>query len=135
MNTMDWITVGVLLAVPALWLAWEMVVLQTDNRTISQIARQIGWRLSFYVFLLSSMPFHWWCPSPVTGTTAGTVTFWLIVASLFVYNIVTWRRHARDLALWPRWDRWVNWPILYLIAGPVLALLLFPQRQSLPWLP
>lgn len=117
------------------WLMWEVFVLQNGHRTISEIARQRGWQFTSGVFFWSSMPAHWWIPSPLPCTTAGTIAFWLIILGLFVFNLATWRRNAAPIVFWQSWRRWVNWPVWYVIAGPVAALLLFPQKQLTPWNP
>lgn len=117
------------------WLIWETVVLTRDARTISQVARDRAWQLTAVVFFFSAMPFHWWCPVPWTGTTLGLVAFWSLQALLLIWNIVMWRKTTAHMAFWPRWLRWLNWPVWYLVLGPLAAILLFPQRQSLPWSP
>lgn len=131
----DFTTFVVWVAILPVWLIWETVVLKTNHKTISQVARRRGWQFTAAVFFWTSMPFHWWCPSPVEQFTAGTVIFWVIIAALFVYNVRTWKRHALPLEQWPTWERWLNWPVFYLVAGPIAAVFLFPQRQPTPWLP
>jgi hypothetical protein len=118
-----------------IWLVWELYVLKDGEKTISQVARQRGWQLSSVVFFWTSMPVHWWLPVPWSGSTAGTVIFWAIIGALLIWNVATWTKTSRKLAFWEPWRLWFNWPMFYVIAGPLAAALLFPQHQSTPWSP
>jgi len=135
--TLDTVTFLIWVGFLPLWLLWECAVLLLRSReyrarTISMVARDRAWQLTSVVFFWCAMPVHWWIPIG-WGSTAGGVAFWTIQAALLVWNVATWRRTSQPLAWWPPWLRWVNWPVWYLVAGPVAAAVLFPQNGAVPW--
>ncbi len=135
----DSVTFTVWIGVLPVWFIWECLVLLYRSRdykvrTISMVARDRAWQFTAAVFFWSAMPMHFWAPLG-WASKGGTVAFWSIQAALLTWNIATWKWTSAPLAWWPAWLRWVNWPVWYLVLGPLAAALLFPQDGLTPWSP
>jgi hypothetical protein len=130
----DTITAIVFLAVWPLWLAWELVLLRLrataegqPPKTISMVARDIGWKSSCLVYLWAGLAAHYWWTGAAWGTVAGGIAFWLIAVALLVEDAILWRS-PRDT--WPLWLYWQRLPALWLALGLAAGRLLFPQAES-----
>ena len=137
--TFDDATFYVWLAILPVWFVWELVLLWKRGqgvhvRTISMVAQRRGWQLPAVVFFFSSQPVHWWVPIG-WGAAWAAVVFWVLIVALLVWNIARWKKTARPLAEWPRWERWFNFPAWYVAGGAIAAALLFPQGGPTPWSP
>ncbi len=129
----DVITFGCLVCFLPVYAVREAWVGYRHERKLSQIARDVGWWFTAFVYFWSAMPIHWWVPSPFHASVATTVIFWTIQGLLLVWNVATWKHCALPSAQWPRWLRIVNFPLWYVILGPLAAWTLFPQNQVWPW--
>lgn len=92
-------------------------------KTISMILRNHRNHTTGVVFALSAMPTHWWVPTFPTYA-AGTVVFWLLAIALFVWDLA-WRN--RPLETWPGWAKTLKDSRLWVAAGMLAGLTLFPQ--------
>jgi hypothetical protein len=134
---MNWDTLTLIIWV-SIWPAWlilEIVLLikrgQSTRplpKTISMVARDMGWRVNLIPYLWSGMATHWWWLAsnpypPVLEGVLGTF-FWVIGLALLIWDISLWRV-SRDeyvgLGLV------VRNPLTWLIVGAMAGRLLFPQ--------
>lgn len=92
-------------------------------KTVSMILRDKRQHTTGIVFALSAMPTHWWVPT-IPTYAAGTVVFWLLALGLLGWDIA-WRN--RPVETWPAWTRIVKDSRVWVVAGLVAGLTLFPQ--------
>lgn len=94
-------------------------------KTVSMVLRDRRYHLTGVVFALSAMPTHWWVPTFPTYV-AGTVAFWLLALGLQVWGVLWWRRPVET---WPAWAVLFRDPPLWVAAGLLAGLVLFPQGR------
>lgn len=126
----DW-TLVVWLSKWAILGVWELLCLILKKRTISVIAKtRGGWRISSIVYLDGGLPVHWWVNRDGWASTVGTVVFWLVPVGLLAWD-VAWRK--RNVPDYPKWARYVRWPLVMLVLGGIFAYVFFPQHGPTPW--
>jgi hypothetical protein len=126
----DTITFWVFVAIWPVWLVWELVLLKMrasgpeKPRTISMVARDLGWRANMIVYLWAGLSTHYWWPGKAWSSVAGGVTFWLIALALLIEDLCL-KKHPP--AEWPTWLKWQRLPLVWLVIGLLAGHFLFPQ--------
>lgn len=124
----DQVTLWVFLLPWPIWLVWELVLLWRRRKaprpkTISMVARDLRYHLTSVVYLLSGLLVHWFAPWR-HATVAGGVLFWVVALGLFVWDLALWKRPVET---WPAGLKISRDPPLWLCAGALAGLVLFPQ--------
>lgn len=133
MATVDTITFVLFVAIWPVWLVWELVLLrlratqQTPPKTISMVARDLGWKSTSLIYLWCGLAAHYWWTGTDWGGVPGGIAFWLISVALLVEDVVLWKRPRET---WPRWLYWQRFPAVWMALGLLAGRLLFPQASS-----
>ncbi len=99
--------------------------------TISMVMRDRAAHITAVIFFLSGMITHWWWNPPRWASTGGTVSFWVMIIVLLVFDIILWKRPVET---WPMWLQTVLFPRYISLAGLLAGFFLFPQKgKSSPW--
>jgi hypothetical protein len=128
--TMDSITFWVFVLLWPVWLAWELVLLrlraveQDKPKTISMVARDLGWKASSIVYVWGGLATHFWWTAPGWAPAWSAVIFWFLAAALLVEDAALW---GSDRSTWKGWVQVQRFPPLILGAGLLAGRLLFPQ--------
>jgi hypothetical protein len=124
--TLDTVTFWVFVGFWPAWLVWELVLLRlraTDPekpKTISMVARDIGWKMNVLVYLWSGLGSHYWWNGSTYATVLGAAVFWGVAAALLVEDFARY--------LLGRTERpWHRSPLLWLVLGAFSGHFLFPQ--------
>lgn len=112
----------------AIRLVWELVLLWRRRKaprpnTISMTMRDFRFRLTSHIYLASGMLVHWFVPWR-HATVSGAIAFWLVAVGLFVWDLVLW---SRPVETWSTALIVSRDPPLWLLAGALAGLVLFPQ--------
>lgn len=131
MSAVNSITVVVLLTPWALFLAWEVFVLvrrakDVKVQTISMVALRKGSNLTSVVYVWAGMAAHWWWPSSGFAPAWASVLFWVAAMGLLVWDVAWWKRPVET---WPRWAVWLKDSRIWVVAGLLGGLFLFPQGE------
>lgn len=140
----DTITFCVWMGMWPVWLIWEIVLILLRKwwrpkdgarqlvMLISMVARDRGWQLNSVVYTWFGLGAHFWWNAAAWGPAWMGVCFWAGVVILFVCDIANWNSDV-PRADWPKWRRWVRYPLLWMVVGTLAGRILFPQSGPTPW--
>lgn len=123
------VTLAIFLCTLGVWLPLELYLLWRRAQkgpkpgTISMVLRDARFHLTGTIYLLSGLLVHWFVPWRA-ATVAGSVAFWVLALGLFAWDLVLWKRPVET---WPVWLVTSRDPPLWLLAGALSGLVLFPQ--------
>lgn len=121
---MNTVTLVVFLAFWPVWLVWEIVILARraqpgdKPKTISMVARDMGWKMNSLVYLWSGLGAHFWWNAAAWAPYLTGALFWVI---FLVLGVADWLFSATDARPWYRT------PVLWMAIGALSGRFLFPQ--------
>jgi hypothetical protein len=138
-DQIDAVTLWVFLTPVITYVPWELVVVLWLRprakrlglpmpKTISMVARGLGYRVAALVYLWFGLGVHFWLNRSTWGSAPAGVVFWLVPVALAVWAGFDW---GTDPQTWPRWKRTVLHPFFVAPVGALAGYLLFPQ--TFPW--
>lgn len=130
-ETINAITLGLLLGTWPVYLAWEVYLLVKraggwpKPALISGVAKTQARRWNSLPYIWGGMGAHWFL-THAWATVPGSIVFWVLLLALLVVDVVLLARGVAYEVL-PSWAKWVRHPAAAYLAGNVAGFVLFPQ--------
>ncbi len=133
--TIDSVTFWIFFGFWPIWIIWELVLLKlrggnTSVDLISMVARDRAYQMASIAFAWGSLAAHFfanWRELPPWYGIVPSLSFWILLAAVLVWDIFLWNTPYAQLS---GWIRFVRFPGTMLFLGLLNGFLLFPQKGN-----
>lgn len=129
-ETVNAITLALLLGTWPVYLAWQIVLLvlrgqQLSAKLISGVAKTQARRFNLLPYVWGGMGAHWFLTHS-WATVPGSIIFWVLLLVVLGVDLVLLALGIAYEQL-PAWAQWVRRPAVVYLAANVAGFALFPQ--------